>query len=69
MYTIEINIILSGNIRISENRGYLFFLSGTVDELNEAKRQAEKKAEDEFKIRTNLEQSKKEVDEEKKGIV
>ena len=37
--------------------------------MNEAKRQAEKKAEDEFKIRTNLEQSKKEVDEEKKGIV
>ena len=37
--------------------------------MNEARRQAEKKAEDEYKIRTKLEESKKEVDEEKKIIV
>ena len=40
-----------------------------IDELNEARRQDEKKAEEEFKIRTNLEQFNKKVDEEKKRIV
>ena len=53
---------------------YIIYLWNTwrtkeIDELNEARRQAEKKAEDEFKMRTKLEESKKEVDEEKKVIV
>ena len=65
------NYRLKNREKINEYQRHYYHTkkNNEIDELKEARRQAEKKAEDEFKITTNSEQSKKEVDEVKKGIV